>query len=30
MGVDEGNILVMDGCKKDNGKLFNNVWFCSG
>ena len=30
MGIDEGNILVMDGCKKDNGKLFNNVWFCSG
>ena len=30
MGVDEGNIQVMDGCKKDNGKLFNNIWFRSG
>ena len=31
MGVDEGNIQVMDGCRNDNGKLsiaHGSVEFC--
>ena len=24
MGVDEGNIQVIDGCRNDNGKLSSN------
>ena len=30
MGVDEGNIEVMDGCRNDNGKLSNNYLYSYG